>query len=223
MKKRHLVPIVALIAGGMAVPAAVAAPTAASKAASTTTTKALGNNSLASVLLADGNKFDRNWYDYDILTEAVLAVLEAKPDSPVGLLTQGDVALTAFLPNDRAFQVLTADLTHKWYGSEKQVFNRLVKTVGVDTIEQVLLYHVIPGATITSKDALKANGATLNTALPNATIKVKVLSKYFKLIELKDNDPNDINPIINPRAFDINKGNKQIAHGIVFVLRPADL
>ena len=222
MKKRHLVPIVALVAGGLAAPAAVAAPTAA-KASTTSTTKALGDRSLASVLLADGNKFDRNWYDYDILTEAVLAVLKAKPNSPVGLLTQGDVALTAFLPNDRAFQVLTADLTHKWYGSEKQVFNALVKAVGVDAIEQVLLYHVIPGATITAKDALKANGATLNTALPGATIKVKVLSKYFKLIELKDNDPNDINPIINPRAFDINKGNKQIGHGIIFVLRPADL
>ena len=225
MKKRHLVPIVALVAGGLAAPAAVAAPTSAiaSASSSTATTKALGDRSLASVLLADGNTFDRNWYDYDILTEAVLAVLKAKPDSPVGLLTKGDVPLTAFLPNDRAFQVLTADLTHKWYGSEKQVFNALVKAVGVDAIEQVLLYHVIPGATITAKDALKANGATLNTALPGATIKVKVLSKYFKLIELKDNDPNDINPIINPRAFDINKGNKQIGHGIIFVLRPADL
>ncbi|OFE18837.1 fasciclin [Humibacillus sp. DSM 29435] len=224
MKKRHLVPIVALIAGGMAAPAAVAAPTSAAKASTTTTTKALGDRSLATVLLANGGgSFDRNWYDYDILTQAVLAVLKAKPDSPVGLLTQGDVALTAFLPSDRAFQVLTRDLTHKWYGSEKQVFNALVKAVGVDAIEQVLLYHVIPGATITSKDALKANGATLNTALPGATIKVKVLSKYFKLIQLKDNDPNDINPIINPRAFDINKGNKQIAHGVIFVLRPADL
>ena len=222
MKKRHLVPIVALIAGGMAAPAAVAAPASSSKASTTTTTKALGNRSLASVLQANGGgTFDRNWYDYDILTQAVLAVLKAKPDSPVGLLTKGDVALTAFLPNDRAFQVLTADLTHKWYGSEKQVFGGLVKAVGVDAIEQVLLYHVIPGATITSKDALNANGATLKTALPGAT--VKVLSKYFKLIELKDNDPNDINPIINPRAFDINKGNKQIAHGIIFVLRPADL
>lgn len=225
MKKRHLVPIVALVAGGLAAPAAVAAPTtSAAKTSTTTATKALGDRSLASVLLANGGgTFDRNWYDYDILTQAVLAVLKAKPNSPVGLLTKGDVALTAFLPNDRAFQVLTADLTHKWYGTEKQVFNALVKAVGVNAIEQVLLYHVIPGATITSKDALKANGATLTTALPGATIKVKVLSKFFKLIELKDNDPNDVNPIINPRAFDINKGNKQIAHGIIFVLRPADL
>ncbi len=150
-------------------------------------------------------------------------MIKAKPDSPVALLTKGDVALTAFIPNDRAFQVLAADLTHRWYGSEKDVFNALAGAVGIDTLEDVLLYHVVPGATITSSDALKANGATLTTALPGATITVKVLSKWFKLIELKDNDPNDINPFINPRAFDINKGNKQIAHGITFVLRPANL
>ena len=31
------------------------------------------------------------------------AVLKAKPDSDVKVLTDGDTALTAFLPNDRAF------------------------------------------------------------------------------------------------------------------------
>ena len=50
---------------------------------------AAGTTSLASVLTADGNQFDRDWYDYDIVTEAVLAVLAAEPASPVGLLTEG--------------------------------------------------------------------------------------------------------------------------------------
>ena len=36
---------------------------------------ALNDRSLAAVLTADGNKFDNNWHDYDIVTEAVLAVL----------------------------------------------------------------------------------------------------------------------------------------------------
>lgn len=216
MKKRHLVPIAALAAATMAAPAAMAATPAAS-------VKKLGNNSLAAVLLADGNTFDHNWNDYDILTEAVLAVLAAKPDSPVQVLTQGDVALTAFLPSDRAFRLLALDLTKKRYGTERQTFNALVKAAGVDTIENILLYHVIPGAAITSKDALKANGATLNTALTGETIKVRVLSRYLKLIELQDNDKSALNPIIDPRAFDINKGNLQIGHGVVFVLRPIDL
>ena len=60
-----------------------------------------GQRSLAAGLTSDGNQFDKNWYDYDIVTEAVLAVLAAKPGSPVGVLADGSVALTAFIPNDR--------------------------------------------------------------------------------------------------------------------------
>jgi hypothetical protein len=40
---------------------------------------------------------------------------------------------------------------------------------------------------------------------------------------LNDNDPNDIDPFLVPSKLDINQGNPQIAHGIAFVLRPADL
>ncbi len=181
-----------------------------------------GNRSLATVLTSDGNRFDRNWYDYDIVTEAVLAVLAAKPDSAVGVLADGDVALTAFIPNDRAFQVLAADLTKRWSWSEEKVFGSLVAAVGVDAIEQVLLYHVVPGTAITSAQAVKANGATLTTA-QGATIGVRVWSPRLRIIELRDQDRNDINPFLVPRALDINKGNAQIAHGIAFVLRPADL
>ncbi len=186
-------------------------------------TTALGERSLAAVLTSDGNRFDRNWYDYDIVTEAVLAVLAAKPNSPVKLLTDGSVPLTAFIPNDRAFQLLVRDLTGRWIWSEKGVFSKLVDAVGVDAIESVLLYHVVPGATILAKDALKADGATLATALPGAGITVQVKSRVFKLIVLKDLDRNDANPLVNPFALDINKGNKQVAHGILLVLRPADL
>jgi len=186
-------------------------------------TTALGERSLAAVLTSDGNQFDRNWYDYDIVTEAVLAVLAAKPNSPVKLLTDGSVPLTAFIPNDRAFQLLVRDLTGRWIWSEKGVFSKLVDAVGVDAIESVLLYHVVPGATILAKDALKADGATLATALPGAGITVQVKSRVFKLIVLKDLDRNDANPLVNPFALDINKGNKQVAHGIDRVLRPIDL
>ena len=105
-----------------------------------------GTRSLAAVLTADGNRFDSNWYDYDIVTEAVLAVLAAKPGSPVGLLADGTVPLTAFIPNDRAFQVLAYDLTKRWPGTEAKTFSALVDAVGVDAVEQVLLYHVVPGA-----------------------------------------------------------------------------
>lgn len=182
-----------------------------------------GTTSLASVLTSDGNRFDRNPRDYDIVTEAVLAVLEAKPGSAVGVLADGTVPVTAFIPNDFSFRVLTKDLTGRWYRSERRTFKALAGAVGIDAIESVLLYHVVPGATITSRQAVRSDGAELVTALDGATFEVDVRSRWGRIIRLRDNDPDDIDPLVNPRAFDINKGNRQIAHGIVFVLRPLDL
>ncbi len=182
-----------------------------------------GTRSLAAVLASDGDTFDRNWKDYDVLTQAVGAVLAAKPNSPVKVLADGNTALTAFLPSDRAFQLLAKDLTAKWYRSESQLFAGLAGLLGVDTIEAVLLYHVVPGATIDSRTALKSDGAKLTTALPGGTLKVDVLSKRYRLIRLIDADRNDADPLVNPWALDINKGNKQIAHGIWLVLRPLDI
>jgi hypothetical protein len=45
--------------------------------------------------------------------------------------------------------------------------------------------------------------------------------KKVPLVILKDKDRNDRDPFVV--RFDINKGNKQIAHGISLVLRPVDL
>ena len=70
--------------------------------------------------------------------------------------------------------------------------------------------------------AVNANGAELTTA-QGGTIKVRVYNRYLPIVELRDQDTNDVNPFLNPRALDINEGNTQVAHGIVFVLRPLDL
>ena len=179
----------------------------------------LGTRSLATVLVKDGSGFDRNWNDFDIADNAVAAVLAAKPGSPVAVLADGKVPLTAFLPTDRAFRQLAHELTGKRYRTEKAVFTDLATTLGVDTIENVLLYHVVPGATITYQQALRSNGAVLQTALPGATLKVKVTRHHR--VYLVDADTNDRNPRIV--RININKGNVQIAHGIDRVLRPVDL
>jgi len=181
-----------------------------------------GTNSLASVLAADGDRFDRNWYDFDIVDQAVATVLAAKPSSPVAVLADGSVPLTAFLPNDRAFQVLAFDLTHRWERSERGALNAIAGAVGVDAVEQVLLYHVVPGATIDSRTALRSDNARLTTA-QGSTFRVDVLSRWFKLVRLVDQDRNDVNPFLVQSKLDINKGNRQIAHGISAVLRPIDL
>ncbi|KHL15157.1 fasciclin domain-containing protein [Mumia flava] len=181
-----------------------------------------GQRSLAAVLTSDGNRFDRRGGDYDIVTEAVLAVVGAKPDSPVAVLADGSTPVTAFLPNDWSFKRFVKDVTGRWYRSEKRAFDAIVAAAGVDTIEQVLLYHVVPGATLTSSDALGVDGASLTTAQGGA-IEVDVKSRWFRVVRLHDADPDDRDPYLNPFALDINKGNRQIAHGILGVLRPIDL
>ncbi|MCU0263250.1 MAG: fasciclin domain-containing protein [Candidatus Nanopelagicales bacterium] len=196
----------ALAAGALTAPAAMAADD--------------GTKSLAAVLTATEPKFDKNSKDYDILTAAVLAVLADNPDSPVKVLADGAVPLTAFIPNDQAFRILAEDLTGKHIRTEKRVF-AAVASLGLPTVETVLLYHVVPGATIDSKAALKAKGAKPTTA-QGGTFKVNVVKfKGKKQIRLQDQDRNSRNPRVN--VVDINKGNVQIAHGIDRVLRPLDL
>ncbi len=206
--------VIALVGGAtlafsaVALPASAQAPTQAAPA---------GNKSLVSVLTAGQTAFDRDFTDYDILTAAVQAVLKAKPDSAVKVLADGDTAVTAFIPNDKAFQRLVKALTGKTLKTEQAVFNA-VAGLGIPTVETVLLYHVVPGTTIDSAAALKANGASLDTALKGKVIKVAV----------QENPPaitlGDYNKLPDPRVIlsqvDINKGNKQIAHGINRVLLP---
>lgn len=180
-----------------------------------------GARSLATVLAADGAGFDRDFRDFDILDNAVAAVLDAKPNSDVAVLAKGRTRLTAFLPNDAAFRRLVTDLTGTRYPREQKVFTELAGLAGIDTIENVLLYHVVPGATITYRQARASDGARLDTALDGASIRVRV--RPNGRVYLVDADTNDANARVILRNRNINQGNRQIAHGISQVLRPIDL
>ena len=158
---------------------------------SAVTTLALAAGALAVVLAADGGGFDRNARDFDIVDNAVTAVLTAKPKSPVAVLARGRTAVTALVPTDAAFRRLVEDLTGNRYQRERRVFNVLARTVGVDTVEAVLMYHVVPGATITYRQAKAARGATLATALEGSTLRVRVRAGR---VFLADADPNDATP-----------------------------
>ena len=68
---------------------------------------------------------------------------------------------------------------------------------------------------------LKADGAKLATAA-GKTVKVDVRMKPSLRITSRQ-DKNDRDPRVVLTALDVNKGNKQIAHGIDRVLRPIDL
>jgi uncharacterized surface protein with fasciclin (FAS1) repeats len=204
----------AVTAGAVLTATALMAGTGAAQASPA---RGLGTTSLAAVLGADGQKFDKKGGDFDIVEAAVYAVAAAKPKSPVLILADGTKRATAFAPTDRAFRQLVKDLTGKSYASEAKVFGTLAGLVDIDTLETVLLYHVVPGATITSAKAAAANGAKLTTAA-GIKVKVKVKNGHVMLVD-KDRDAANATVVVP----DNNKGNKQIAHGIDAVLRPIDL
>lgn len=180
-----------------------------------------GQRSLATVLAGDGNHLDRNWHDFDILDKAVHRVLAARPDSPVAVLADGSVRLTAFVPTDRAFRRLVTDLTGKPRQTERGVLRALNGLVDAKTLESVLLYHVVPGSTITYRQAQNANGATLTTALSGGKLRVQVTPK--RQVFLRDADTDDRNARVLRALRNVNQGNRQVAHGIDHVLRPMNL
>lgn len=206
------------LATGLAAAAVTTTALLAPPAQAAPAEKAQGNRSLAKVLAADGTRFDHRWGDFDITEAAVLAVLKAKPDSPVGLLTKGRERLTAFVPTDRAFRRLVHDLTGTRPRTERATF-RAVAGIGIDTVETVLLYHVVPGRTLTSEKVVASAGTPIRTAAGPA-FRVKIRDGN---VAIADKDFDDANARAIPALLDLNKGNKQVAHGINRVLRPIDL
>lgn len=177
-----------------------------------------GQPTLAGLLRAQGGGTDRNWYDFDILAAGVDAA------GLSGALDDPKANLTVFLPNDRAFQALVADLfgPRYWFASEKTILQKVVEleTSAPGTLQTVILYHAVPGQ-ITSATALSVPRGTALTTLQGGTIKVNPIKKLRTAV-LVDQDRNDIDPFLIPSKLDI-KASNGIAHGIAFVLRPADL
>lgn len=202
---------------GIAIAATAALTVGAVAPAQAAPERKAGERSLAAVLAMDGAKLDKNWKDFDILEQGVLAVLEAKPNSKVKLLTQGGKRATAFLPTDAAFRALVKDLTGTAPTTEKATLAALTSVADTKTLETVLLYHVVAGKTLTSPKVVKADGMKIRTAA-GAKIGVQVKGKKVWVTDL-DKDDRDARVI----KVDINKGNKQVGHAIDRVLRPLDL
>jgi hypothetical protein len=200
--------------------AAVTAAAALTVTAGSAVEASGSETTLADVLLADSgsdnrNGFDWRYWDYDIVTEAVLLF----PDL-AGAASDPDAELTAFLPNDLAFRRLVYELTGRWYWSEQRVFEQ-VAALGLDTVENVLRYHIVP-AKISYRDALRADGAVLGTLLPDADITVDVRGSFFKRVVLQDLDTDDRDArVIRPNVG--GEAANGFAHGINRVLRPVDL
>jgi len=173
---------------------------------------------LADILAAQGGGTDSNWYDFDILAAGVGAA------GLTDALADPNLDATVFIPNDRAFQALVADLFgwKYWFANEATILQKIVELEGSapGTLQTVILYHVVPGQ-IDSATALSVPRGTELTTLQGGTIKVYPI-RWAKTARLADQDPNDIDPFLVRSKLDIQASNG-IAHGISFVLRPADL
>jgi len=159
--------------------------------------------------------FDNDFSDFDVFTDLWMRVWGELPESPIQAISQGNTALTAFVPTDRAFQRVVKFLTGKTFKSEARIANA-VMSLGAKTVEKVILYHVVVGDPIISPAALQANGANLNAA-SGETIGVRVSGTNIRLV---DKSKKHTNALVLLRAVDINKGNKQVAHAISQVMLP---
>lgn len=215
MRSRTTARLAGLVAAAVAATGLGVATTAPAQAA-------LGTKPLVKVLGADGTRFDANPRDFDIVEAAVLAVLDAKPNSPLGLIAKGNQRLTVFLPSDGAFRKFVEELTGATPRSERAVFNRVAGIAGdIDTLETVLLYHVKPGRTLVSDHVVDRAEADASTRMANGTrLGFTVTGGKIRLV---DADPNNFDARVFAGRLDINRGNKQVAHGISRVLRPLDL
>lgn len=170
---------------------------------------------LTEVLNLKNASFDNNFSDFDVFTSLWMDVWGQLPESAIQVISDGNTALTAFVPTDRAFQRVVKHLIGKKLKSEARIADA-VMSLGAKTVEKVILYHVVVGDPILSPDALEANGAKLNAA-SGQTIGVRVSGTTITLV---DKAKKHTNAKVILSAVDINKGNKQVAHGINQVMLP---
>ncbi|MGF1646296.1 MAG: ExeM/NucH family extracellular endonuclease [Kineosporiaceae bacterium] len=176
----------------------------------------LGTDVSLADVLAEDSFVDRNPDDYDLLEVAVRRVLAERPDSAVGVLADPTVPVTAFLPTDAGF---LASLSEYLPFRVRTELGGLIGLylLDVDALEQVLLYHVVPGATLDSTAVLASDGAVLTTA-QGGTVEVDVTDGTITLI---DAGTRFTDPVVGQP--DVNAGQVQIGHGVDRVLVPFDV
>jgi uncharacterized surface protein with fasciclin (FAS1) repeats len=151
----------------------------------------------------------RNWYDFDILTAAVVA-----NGTLAGAVKTPSTAVTLFAPNDRAFQLLAYDLTGKWSFTEAGVLAAIVSKVGTgDALTKVLTYHVVSGKVLKADVRINEDIQTLNAGQT-----VKAVPNKFG-VQIQDAAPLRDPYLVNT---DIDAGHSVI-HSISRVLVPGNL
>jgi uncharacterized surface protein with fasciclin (FAS1) repeats len=189
-------------------------------APATTTPAGAQAPTIASVLLADAGRddasgFDRNWHDYDIVTQAVLLF----PDL-VAAASDPAAQLTVLAPNDQAFRLLAQQLTGRGLRTEGAVFEALAG-LGTGTVSTVLRYHIV-ATKLPPAAVLASDGVAVTSLSDGATFSVDVINPRVAFVQFVDGDPNARNPFLRRISVGGELANGFI-HGIDRVLRPIDL
>ena len=181
------------------------------------TSQPLGHRSLAKVLAQDGNHFDHDWGDFDVADRLIHKVLAAKPHSPLAIVTHGRQRVTVFLPTDSAFRKMAKFFGGKNLRSERRVY-RVVRRAGgtIGPVENVLLTFPVEGRTLTYRH-LKAEAPTTLTSMQGAPLKIRFRDGKLLVVDWDKFSPRSW---VIPDLRNINKGNRQIAHGVSSVLSP---
>jgi uncharacterized surface protein with fasciclin (FAS1) repeats len=204
-------------AGALAGAALVAAPAASA------TTPTAGEQVVSALLKGYQPAGDKNPYDFDIVTTAIIAT--GLTDTVKSLNN-----VTVFAPNDRAFEVLAYKLGALPRGyrfgatlDETQIVNALVAKLGVDTIRKVVLYHVFTGAALPGSAVVKLPVlGTRITMADGQKLGITNLTRFTgtPTILLGDKDGNPFNDYVVPSKVDVISVPGGVVHGISDVLLP---
>jgi uncharacterized surface protein with fasciclin (FAS1) repeats len=175
----------------------------------------IGINTVSSVLNIDEFALDSNPADFDIFTLLALDVMGKMPNTRLWKIADGYFPMTAFLPTDEAFEKLVKSLTGISYQREEEIY-LAVRSLRTETLNKILLYHLVFGDPLLAEDVIAASGTSLTT--PRGDTFGVVYDGTS--LTLRDQDTNRADPRVILSRVNLNAGNYQVIHPIDGVLTP---